>query len=112
MRTAAFIIFALPLAWLASACAGGQSRTEIDVEKVIAEKVQERVDEFRRSQQADCQQRARLEAGLLADSILLERARLLRDTSYRPPRPLKPGQPELKTLSDSLRLAPLFDSLR
>jgi hypothetical protein len=106
------MLYAALLAGLATACSDGQSRTDIDVEKVIAEKVQERVDEFRRSQWADCQQRARLEAGLLADSILLERARLLRDTSYRPPRPLKPGQPELKTLSDSLRLAPLFDSLR
>lgn len=99
------------LAFTTTAC-NKEERGEIDVEKVIAEKVAERALAFRQSQWADCRQRAMIDAGLLADSILLERARLMRDTSNRPARPIRPDFPVLKSLSDSLKLRPLFDTLR
>ncbi len=87
-----------------------ESATHVDIDAVIEEKVQERLDEFRRVINQRCKDKALEEAGILADSIIIERARLQKDTSERPPRPFRPDQPELMTLEDSLELAPLFDT--
>ena len=86
------------------------SATHVDIDAVIEEKVQERLDEFREVIMKRCQDKALEEAGLLADSIIIEQARLKKDTTERPPRPLRPDQPEVMTLEDSLELAPLFDT--
>ena len=99
------------LALLAVGCSQA-SRGEIDVDQVIAEKVAERLTAFRQVQQRQCLDRAEVEAGRLADSILLERARLTRDTFGRPLRPSRPDQPAWQDLRDSLPLRPLFDSVR
>ena len=88
-----------------------ESSTKIDIDQVIEEKVQERLETYRRIVEGNCAEKAMTEAGRLADSIILERARLQRDTSQRPYRPFRPEEPELKTLKDSLPLRPLFDSL-
>ncbi len=90
---------------------GCESSTKIDIDQVIEEKVQERLDTYRRVKNESCLEAALLEAGRLADSIILERARFLRDTSMRPYRPFRPGDPVLQELSDSLPLRPLFDSI-
>lgn len=87
-----------------------ESATHVDIDAVIEEKVQERLDEFERIIMQRCRNRALEEAGDLADSIIIERARLQRDTADRPLKPLRPDQPELKSLEDSLELAPLFDT--
>lgn len=87
-----------------------ESATHVDIDAVIEEKVQERLDEFKRVVMQRCRDRAMAEAGDLADSIIIEQARRLRDTTARPIKPLRPDQPELKTLEDSLELAPLFDT--
>lgn len=98
------VIFIL---FLFSAC---ESATHVDIDAVIDEKVQERLDEFQRVIMKRCRDRALEEAGDLADSIIIEQAQRLRDTTSRPMRPFRPNQPELKTLEDSLELAPLFDT--
>ncbi|MEL6655382.1 MAG: hypothetical protein AAFP77_02905 [Bacteroidota bacterium] len=87
-----------------------ESATHVDIDAVIEEKVQERLDEFRRVINERCEAKALEEAGMLADSIIIAQARLKQDTSNRPPRPLRPDQPEPMTLEDSLELAPLFDT--
>ena len=86
-----------------------ESATHVDIDAVIEEKVQERLDEFERVIMKRCLDRALEEAGTIADSIIIEQARMQKDTSKRPPRPLRPEQPELKSLEDSLELAPLFN---
>ena len=88
-----------------SAC---ESATHIDVDAVIAEKVQERLTEFKRVLDKRCEDRIMEAAGLLADSMILERARLQKDTLDRPLKPTRPEKPELQVLPDSFRLAPLF----
>lgn len=93
---------------LFSAC---ESSTSIDIDQVIEEKVQERLDNYRSVVDKRCRTTALNYAGGIADSIILERAKLLRDTSGRPIRPPRPGDPEWQSLKDSLPLRPLFDSI-
>lgn len=88
-----------------------ESATHVDIDAVIEEKVAERLNEFERVLMQRCQDRANEEAGAIADSIIIEQARRQKDTLGRPMRPLRPDQPELKTLEDSLELAPLFDTV-
>lgn len=96
------------MAVLAGQCSG-RSRTEVDVEAAIEEKVQERLAIFRKRQIADCRKKAVELASTQADSILIARARQERSTEVKPARPGRPNQPTAKTLSDSLELAPLFE---
>ncbi len=77
----------------------------------IEEKVQERLAEFKRVITTRCQKKVLEEAEMLADSIILERARLLTDSLEKPEKPNRPERPETMRVRDSLlRLAPLFDS--
>lgn len=88
-----------------------ESSTSIDIDKVIEEKVQERLTTYRNVVDKRCLTTALNYAGGIADSVILERAKLMRDTSGRPIRPPRPGDPEWQALKDSLPLRPLFDSL-
>jgi hypothetical protein len=96
----------LVLATVLTAC---QSSTHVDTAAVIEEKVQERLAEFKRVIDLRCREKMLEEAGLIADSLVLMQARLKKDTLQRPVRPVRPGEPELKTLNDSLPLKPLFE---
>lgn len=100
----------LPLLLLISFSYACESATHVDIDAVIAEKVEERLNEFESIINRRCRERAMEEAGLLADSIIIEQARRKKDTLSRPLRPLRPDQPELLQLKDSLELAPLFDT--
>ena len=104
-------LFSLLLVCLGSL--GCESANYVDADAVIAEKVEERLTEFKRIIDQRCQDRILDAAGKIADSIIMERARLYKDTLDRPLKPLRPDKPELLALPDSLPLAPLFrkDSL-
>lgn len=102
----------IPLAVLTWQC-NDDARGRVDVEAAIAEQVEMRIREFKQVQWDNCRKRAQDEALLVADSIMLERALLQRDTSYRPARPVRPEDPEpIVFPPDSLRLQRLFDTLR
>ncbi|RMF04753.1 MAG: hypothetical protein D6772_00170 [Bacteroidetes bacterium] len=88
-----------------------ESATHVDVDAVIEEKVQERLEEYRYVLNKRCRERALEKAAQQADSIVLAIAKARKDTIARPPRPLRPKRPELQALEDSLALAPLFDTL-
>jgi hypothetical protein len=103
---AIYSIFATLL--LLTAC---ESSTHVDIDAVIEEKTQERLDEYRYVLDKRCRERALEEAGRQADSIVLAIARAQKDTLSRPLRPVRPERPELKAMEDSLALAPLFDTL-
>lgn len=88
-----------------------ESSTSIDIDQVIEDNVQERLDNYRSVVDKRCLTTALDYAGGIADSVILERAKLMRDTTGRPIRPPRPGDPEWKALQDSLPLRPLFDSI-
>lgn len=100
----------IPLLLFLSLFTACESATHVDIDAVIAEKVQERLVEFENIINRRCKDRALEEAGLLADSIIIEQARRKKDTLDRPIKPLRPDQPELLQLKDSLELGPLFDT--
>lgn len=74
----------------------------------IDQQVQERILEYKRILDNRCYEEVLEEANRLTDSILLVRARLERDSLDKPPRPDKPDKPEVKTIIDSVPVAPLF----
>lgn len=86
-----------------------ESVTHIDAEAVIEEKVQERLDKFKRILFDKCKKEVLEKAELQADSIIFERAKALRDSIDKPFRPMRPNEPEKLELQDSLELAPLFE---
>ncbi len=89
-----------------------ESATHIDKEAVIEEKVQERLNSFKRVIMAKCKKAVLEEAGAMADSIILERAKALKDSLPRPLKPSRPEQPDILELKDSLTLAPFLDEVQ
>lgn len=86
-------------------------RPQVDQTEVIAlmeSTLQEKLDAYRQRMEEDCQKRILKEAARVADSIIVEEARLYRDTVQRPPIPPRPERPETKKLPDSLPVGPLI----
>jgi len=90
-----------------TAC-GGDSSTKVQRMAYIEEQVEERIKEYKRILDDRCREDVLEEANRLTDSILLVRARLERDSLDKPPIPDKPDKPEVKTIIDSVPVAPLF----
>ncbi|NRB47836.1 MAG: hypothetical protein HRU41_09210 [Saprospiraceae bacterium] len=90
-----------------TAC-GGDGKVKGERMAYIEEQVEERIKEYKRILDERCQEDVLEEANRLTDSILLVRARLERDSLDKPPRPDKPDKPEVKTIIDSVPVAPLF----
>jgi len=105
MKLLNFYPAALLALLLLAAC---ESATYVDTDKVIAEKVQEQLDEYRKVNDQRCRDRVLTEAGRIADSMIMVRARLMKDTIQRPLRPTRPEKPTVLTLEDSLALKPLI----
>lgn len=87
---------------------GKSSGTDEQRMAYINEQVEERINEYKRILDNRCYEKVLEEANRLTDSILLVRARLERDSLDKPPRPNKPDKPEVKTIIDSVPVAPLF----
>lgn len=90
-----------------TACAG-DSGVKGERMAYIEQQVAERIQEYKRILDERCREDVIEEANRLTDSILLVRARLERDSLDKPPRPDKPDKPEVKTIIDSVPVAPLF----
>lgn len=102
-----WIALALVLFCLLPACKE-DDRNQQAVQAEIEKKITERVYSFRQTRMQRCYEQALEEASRLADSILIEEARLKRDTIGKPQIPPKPGKPEIKSILDSIPLAPLL----
>lgn len=111
MKTGRYFHFFLwPLLLLAS-CAR-ESHDQQDIQAVIDKEVAIRVETYRQSRLKLCREQALAEASKLADSILIEEARLSRDTLSKPPKPEKPEKPDIKSLLDSTPIQPFFGPRR
>jgi hypothetical protein len=78
---------------------------------VIAERIKERVESFRVKKMAECRNQALDIATAHADSILLKNADLWQikgDNIPRPPRPSKPGAPDISIKIDTTPAKPIF----
>ncbi len=79
-----------------------------DKTALIAQKVQERVQEFRMKKKQECQQTLLLKAERMVDSLLLTEARQGLQDSLSRMRPFRPIQPPDVPAIDSSKIAPLF----
>ena len=70
--------------------------------ELIEQTINERMVDYVASYQGRCRREALAEANAQVDSILLARAFGNRDTTGRPPKPLKPERPEPMRPGDSL----------
>lgn len=85
---------------------------QAQVDRLIEQRVEERVTSFERTLLDNCEEKVLAEATRIVDSILIAESRRLKDTIPRPDRPDRPPVPEVKKLKDTLPVAPLFrDSL-
>ena len=72
--------------------------------QLIAEGVQIKLSEFRAREWAECIERARQQAVTEVDSMIRIGARNdAIEPVIKPPKPLKPPKPDIKTLPDSLK---------
>lgn len=78
-------------------------------ERIIREKVDERVSDFRKKETAKCQARLLKEAEQIADSLLLQEALQEVNDSLRQMRPFKPLPPPAIPPIDSAAIKPIFD---
>lgn len=85
-----------------SACTGNQ-------ERVVQEKVAERVSEFRKKETDKCQIALLADAERIVDSLLLYEALHEVTDSLRGLRPFKPVKPPGIAPIDSLEVKPIFD---
>jgi len=77
-------------------------------EALIRSYVDEKLHEFENQRMEACRAVAFDNAAKIVDSLLIERARLEKDTLGKPPKPEKPLKPEIKTPLDSSSVKPLF----
>lgn len=105
-RIRAFLYIGISLFGLTACGSDGGVKTERMA--YIEQQVEERIQEYKRILDDRCREQVLTEANRLTDSILLVRARLERDSLDKPPRPDKPDKPEVKTIIDSVPVAPLF----
>ena len=89
-------------------CNNGPDENQVAVESFVEQQVEQQLATYKKIFLQQCRDKVLLEAGRIADSILINEARLKRDSMGKPPKPLKPEKPEIKQLKDSLSLDPLF----
>ncbi len=91
-----------------SACRKGPK--PLSREARIQNTIDERLRQYRVSHQDRCRKNIMSLAKKQVDSTMLANARNLKvvDTIQRPPKPVRPELPDVKTLEDTLEVAPLL----
>ncbi len=96
---------------LGYASCGASEEDQLLKEALIEQTYQDRVAKYEKEHHKKCRKNVLTTAKILADSTLLDNARNIKvvDSIQRPPKPLKPGFPEAKSLDDSLEIAPFLE---
>jgi hypothetical protein len=89
--------------WL-TGCGNDEAAKEALVQKEIAVAVKA----YREQRLKDCRENIYEKANLIADSILITRAKMLSPNGSIAPKPVKPVKPTLKEDLDSVEVKPLF----
>lgn len=92
---------------LLAGCQPERDRTA-EVQAMIQQEVDKRVDNYRQVVLQRCEDQMMEEAVRRTDSILLEEARNWKDTIAKPPKPLRPDRPALRPLLDTTPVRPLL----
>ena len=78
------------------------------VQAMIESTLQKRLQSYREIRTEICQEKVFEKASAIVDSILIEEARMGKDTLLKPPKPDKPEKPEIKTILDTVPIAPFL----
>jgi hypothetical protein len=98
------VTLVLILLVMATAC----TNRSVDSSALVAERVADRVAALSDKLRRECREDVIEVASARADSLLIDRARRMRRIEGRPPKPVRPGAPPEKELSNPLPLRPLF----
>ena len=98
---------ALVLIAILAACAPERDRSA-EVEALIHKNAEERLESFRRIKMERCRESILEEATRVVDSLLIVEARLEKDSSGRPVKPVRPPRPDIRQLQDSSPVKPLL----
>lgn len=104
MRT---LIGAIILVIIFAACESEGEKQQFE-QMLIEKDVEERLVQYKRILEENCEAKVLEEATRIADSIIIEQARMLKDTLLKPIKPERPGVPEIKTLEDTLKVKPFL----
>jgi hypothetical protein len=83
---------------------------EAKIQALIDSKVAEKVETYRIKRWAKCRERVLKRAGVLADSIIMAKAKstTIIDNTARPTPPDRPTRPPIKLPADTTPVAPFF----
>lgn len=98
-----FFLIALMALFCVTACGPNK-------EQIVAEKIAERVRDFRKKEASKCREALLRDAENIADSLLLEEAKAALGDSLAALRPFKPPKPAQVPPIDSLSVAPIFQA--
>lgn len=90
------------------ACETPQGKTKQDV---MNERIARKVNSWYASYSIRCENDVLEAAGAIVDSTLIATARRAANRANKPPRPIKPGQPQVVIPKDTTPVAPLIDLL-
>lgn len=101
------IFLGILIVWLFAACESEEEQRALN-EMLIQQELDRRITSYKQIFFENCERRAIEEATRIADSIMIEQARLFKDTLTKPLKPERPEKPELRTLEDSIAVKPFL----
>lgn len=108
MRTYLFLSVLLTAILLPLGACRPERDRSAEIQAMIQQEVDRRLNNYREVRLNRCEEDLLKEAVRRVDSILLEEARLYKDTVGKPPKPLRPERPELRPLLDTTPVRPLL----
>ena len=100
-----FLLFTIPTILLAC----GQADQGILMQELMDRRVHERLTTFIESEKSKCKSSLLKEASQVADSILRANPILIQiDSLMKPPKPLKPPNPNFIRPDDTIKIAPVL----
>lgn len=89
------------------ACESEEDKQRLE-QLLIQTNVEQRLVEYERLVERNCREKVFEAATIIADSLIIAEARLLKDTLLKPFKPERPEQPELKRLEDTVPIRPFL----
>lgn len=93
------------------ACTSEAAEKAKEAQRLNAE-AERRVEDYTAILQKNCQQKVLVEATRIADSLLVQEARMSTDTLLKPLKPLRPEKPETQILKDTTPIKPFLNPKR
>ena len=101
-------IVLLALLTCAVGLVGFQQSNQTQRDSLIQVELEKKIAKYEYSITSRCRNEALKLATVIADSLLIELAKANRDTSFKPPKPNRPGRPDIVQVPDTTPIRPLL----